>query len=182
MCDIKECGIDYAESERILIDLEIDDQPMRKLYNGVYIKATKRRKTSVDANISIWRKRNMRRMIFFKDTEDNTWKIIRKKFIKSETEVIRLFARNINESDPIRSQFLDCQATRSQPWTYTTSCAPKSFPLIRPSLDVDSIQINSQKVFWSKIVSFNNLELVDKRNTSDRRRNRRTKHLQKTNS
>jgi len=124
---------------------------MRNLYNGVYIKSSKGRKTTLGTRIPIWRKRNMRRMVFYKDSEDQAWKIVRKKFLKSETEVVRLFPRNINETDPIRSQFLDCQATRSQPWTFTTSCAPKHFPLIRPSPDVDYLFIISLQVLMSYI-------------------------------
>ena len=149
LCHTEKCGIEYPDSERILIDLEIDSQPMRNLYNGVYIKTVKGRRTTINTRIPIWRKRNMRRMIFFKDSSDETWKIVRKKFLRSETEVVRLFPRNRNESDPIRSQFLDCQATRSQPWTFTTSCAPKNFPLIRSSPDVDLLFIISSQVFVS---------------------------------
>lgn len=59
--------------------------------------------------MTIWRKRNIRRILFYKDVEDDTWKILRKKFFKTHTEAISLFPRNINETDPIRAEFLDCQ-------------------------------------------------------------------------
>ncbi|CAG5105748.1 Oidioi.mRNA.OKI2018_I69.chr1.g2417.t1.cds [Oikopleura dioica] len=87
----------------------------------------------------------MRRILFYKNSEDQTWKILRKKFFKTQIEAITLFPRNFNESDPIKSEFLDCQETRSQPWTQTTSCAPKHFPLIRPSQDIDSVNIIAQQ-------------------------------------